>query len=271
MSTSKNHYFDFPAPGAGGTFADRLEWMLDGRKLTPWAKGIGMGGGSIDAMRGPGGRPPSHEYLTRIRHVENVSISWLLGARVPPFLRIVTNTDAETAEALTAHLQDEAWSVALFTDGEATAWLLHQEGALDNEKGEIRYRIITVIVGPSGAETARTLANHGHRVLQHIQQLSAEQLRAIGRGQVGTWRFFGDDKTPGLWNQSTATTGMTLDDAMPGERLAVGEPPPVPYNAMPAPARAIVDVWQQLPQDRRSALELVVAGLVTPIVPADQS
>lgn len=195
---------------------------------------------------------------------ENVSLSWLLGAAVAPFLRNRTTSDAETARALRMHLEDEAWSVALFTDGFSTAWLLHQPGALVHDKGEIRYRMVTVIAGPSGEETESTLASLGHAVLQHVQRISTTQLEAIAHGLIGTWRLFGDEKTPGLWNPADAATGITLRDAQPPGARAVAEDTQL-YQAMPAPARAIVDAWDHLAPDRRSALVLVVSGLVTPL------
>lgn len=225
-----------------------------------------MQGESIRTMAAGEGRPPSHEFLTRMMRTENASLSWLLGARVAPFLRSTATSDADTAQLLDAHLSDECWSVALLTDGMAAVWVLHQPAAIEYSNGITHYRATAIIAGPSGEATGELLARHGHRTLPHVQQVPSSTLHAIASGHVGTYRLFGDDKARGLIDPTTARHGITLRDAQSGNARHVAESAAL-YQVMPQPAREIVDAWGTLPADRRRALELVVTGLVTP--PAD--
>lgn len=252
-------------PPTGG-FAQRLTWLLAGRKLTPWAKHLGMAGASIDAMRGDAARPPSHEFLTRIMRTENASLSWLLGADVPPFLHTITRGDSDTATALAAHLDDEDWRVALLTDGSATAWVLHQPAAIVHPRGEIPYRAITVIAGPSASATERALSESGHAAIEHVQHIPSPSLDSVARGMAGTWALFGNSKTPGLLNNATAKAGITLHNARPDEAWRISEEPPG-YADLPPPARAIAGAWDRLPEPDRQALSLVVERLVSDPAP----
>lgn len=222
-----------------------------------------MQGESIRAMAAGEGRPPSYEFLVRMMRTENASLSWLLGARVAPFLRSTATSDADTAQILDAHLSDECWSVALLTEGMAAVWVLHQPAAIEYTNGVTHYRATAIIAGPSGDATAALLARYGHATLPHVQQIQPAAMHALTSGYVGTYHLFGDERTRGLIDSSSARHGLSLHDALSGNARHVAESAAL-YQVMPQPAREIVDAWDTLPADRRRALELVVTGLVSP-------
>lgn len=209
-------------------------------------------------MRGESGRPPSHETLVRIMRVENVSLSWLLGAKVPPFLRIVGVDATESADLLRMHLEDEAgWRVAMLTDGLDIAIVLHQPAAIEHDKNDIPYRAVAVLAGPHGAMTSKVLSDLRNGRIDASVALSRTDLQRVQSGHVGSWLLFGDTKSPGLI-PATASPCWLHETTLP--RVAEAGA----IYATPAPALAIKDAWDTLPEDVRQALALVVDRMVTP-------
>lgn len=255
-------FFPTPFPrGPRSTFAQRLEWLLDGRSIGGWAKGIGMVGASIDALRGDEARPPSHEYLTRIMRTENASLSWLLGADVPPFLVNIAPTATEAADALRMHLQEEDWkSVALFGSGH-TAWVLTQPASIAANRGDIEYTAIQIIAGPSlTSSMLLDVFPAGGRAADKFSTIPITQslYREVATGHVGTWRLF-HAPTPIIGHQFRAGMADYLGTILSPARNRVAEPTP---DAPPHPAQSLADAWPTLPPDRRSAVALLIEGIL---------
>lgn len=246
-----------------GTFEARIRWLIGDRPVNAWFARLQIADGTRARMLKEGGIPPTYDALARIMRTENASLSWLLGAKIAPFLRSTTSRDEETARLLDLHLADEPWTVAFITDGMTTAWVLHQPAAIEHERGTIHYRATAIIAGPSGDATAALLARYGYATLPHVQQIQPAAMHALTSGYVGTYHLFGDERTRGLIDSSTARHGLSLHEALSGNARHVAESAAL-YQVMPQPAREIVDAWDTLPADRRRALELVVTGLVTP-------
>lgn len=74
------------------SFNERLARILDGRKLTPWGKELGLSNGVITDLGK--GKAPGPDFLNAISVMENVSLSYLLSGTGSPF--IVENQPPET-------------------------------------------------------------------------------------------------------------------------------------------------------------------------------
>lgn len=261
MSTAASHISD-NIPTNGSSFEQRLRWIIGPRRIDTWFDALRISGGTRARMLKDGGIPPTYDALTRIMRTENASLSWLLGGRVAPFLRFTSCTDQSTAELLADHLDDEAWSVAMLTDGLASAWLLFQPAAIVHPKGDIHYREVVVVAGPAAGACEHVLAEHGHATIEYVQRIGSADMNAIVCGRIGTWALFGDEKKPGLFNPRKAQHGLSLRNARPTAALRVAEDNPN-YAAIPPPAKTIANAWPTLPDSTRSALALVVDRLTT--------
>lgn len=241
-------FFSDPPTNGNTTFAERLEWLCAGRTIGAWAKRIGMRGASIDALRGPEGRPPGQEFLTRIMRIENASISWLLGGNTPPFLVARTASDGETGHLLAAHLGDEAWQLEVAHDAdERTALVLHQPAAIVTDKGEdIPYRAVQVIAGPCGARTADHLPDGCS-----VHYLTAHAMDALYAGRVGTWLLFGGEDQPPLLD---ANAHYPAPSPRPSLRIA---------ESHGTPPERLAAAWPDLPKQDRHALDVVITAVLT--------
>lgn len=66
------------------SFNDRLEIVLDGRKVTPWGKSLGLSNSVLGVMTQ--GTAPGPDHLKIIANAENVSINYLLTGDGCPFV-----------------------------------------------------------------------------------------------------------------------------------------------------------------------------------------
>lgn len=66
------------------SFNDRLEFVLDGRKLTPWGKSLGLSNSVLGVMSQ--GTAPGPDHLKVIASAENVSLNFLLTGEGSPFV-----------------------------------------------------------------------------------------------------------------------------------------------------------------------------------------
>ncbi len=73
------------------TFNERLDLILQGRKITPWGKALGLSNSVIQTLSG--GNAPGSDYLQLISRAENININFLLNGQGAPF--VVQHTDPD--------------------------------------------------------------------------------------------------------------------------------------------------------------------------------
>ncbi len=241
MSSDLPQKLNSPPPGADADFETRLRWLLAGRSATPWAKRLGLGGGSIKRLTSDGGKP-SADALVRIMRTENVSLRWLLDGEGPPFHVTRTGSEDETLQELEDEAADDGWRVALLQGANADALLLFQPVEMDVKGAPLRYVSVRVIAGPVGDAVRERLLQLGVR-LAAVANLSPETMAALYAGRLGTWQLLGNGKG-GL--VSLAERGSL--------RAAVGEPQAMGYGAMPPLAR----LWPVMTDVERTALNLLL-------------
>ncbi len=178
-------------PPNGGPFSKRLEWLLAGRKVTPWAQSLGMSGSTIARLTAGEGTPPSPDALVRILHAEAVSLSWLLAGVGEPFHVVRPESDAAAGELLAAELEDPGWNVSLVSDAKRNAIVLFQITETEHGKRHIRAMTSVVIACVVGENTSAVIANHAGRVV-NVRQVSHAVMHTIHAGYMGTWRLVSD-------------------------------------------------------------------------------
>lgn len=96
-------------------FLDRLKIVRAGRRLHPWAQGLGVSSGSAEHMKK--GVIPGPAILTCITRQDNINISWLIAGIGAPYRVHRCESDEELAQALgDIHSEMQAPKVALHTD-----------------------------------------------------------------------------------------------------------------------------------------------------------
>lgn len=256
------HFFSTPFPrGPRSTFAQRLEWLLAGRSVGGWAKGIGMVGASIDGLRGPDARPPSHEFLTRIMRTENASLSWLLGADAPPFLVNNVADHMELIEALRMHLQEEDWQLTALQTARFTAWVLNQPAAIATSRGDIEYTAVQIIAGPTleAAHLRKALPPRSRAADTFTTYPVTTHLYSeVAAGHVGTWRMFHAETSIIGHQYSGGLADYALVTEPPGSQRVAES---IPTHAFGTP-QALTEAWDSLSERRRDAIATVIAGIL---------
>lgn len=171
-------------------FVSRLNFIMHGRKQTPWGKGLGFTGGTISTMFA--GKVPGEKFLYAIRRSENVNLDWLLTGEGRPFYVDQVNTAESFTKTVHIMLEDEPHlDVYVCSLGERTILVFDQEGTWSHAgSNPIHVHFLEVLVGPGSEELAAELRNFPNREQIKIPLLSPEDEEAIATGQVGTYRLF---------------------------------------------------------------------------------
>lgn len=250
---------------AQSTFSERLVWMLDGRKKSPWGKALGIASGTLDTMTKGDGNPPTADTLTRIMRSENVCLGWLLTGDGAPFIRNPVSSDRDGAQLITALLAEEPWQILLAEDGQRISVALHQQIHVQpGVEGKIpyRYRAMELITGPLGIETLSSINKHVDTAQLHIVHVSGLLMDQIMRGEWGTYRVFGDDKTPGIASNATRLP-FSADEAhrqiILNDLVLRNVEPVSLYNSE---LSEVIRGWMTLSKHERMALKLVLGPLI---------
>ncbi|HDI3145846.1 TPA: transcriptional regulator [Vibrio cholerae] len=183
-------------------FEERLTFILNDRKRTPWGSSLGFTSTSISSMFG--GHVPGPEFLQAIRKAENVNLNWLLTGEGSPFVvEHFLSADA-LSDYLAAMLHEEEWVVYVCSSQGTACLVLTQPGAYEFKNKWIEYRIVHVLVGPSDDIVGNVLIDNHHDG-KHIfvPLISEEERQAIITGQVGTYEML--EKNPPILNVFNAT------------------------------------------------------------------
>ncbi|MCG6265336.1 transcriptional regulator [Vibrio vulnificus] len=167
-------------------FEDRLSFLINDRKKTPWGKALGFTSPSITAMFS--GHIPGQEFLQAIRRAENVNLNWLLTGEGKPFIVHHFRKADELVETVDAMLTDEDWTVYVCSLEKHTALVLTQMGQYEFKGKWIDYTLCEVLVGQGSEELAQALRKHLHqRNIYVLNNLADSALNQIAGGQLGTY------------------------------------------------------------------------------------
>lgn len=226
------------------SFAARLTQVLGTRRPYPWAKDLGITRGTVNRMLNEG-HVPGPDVLARIAQVESCSITWLLTGQGAPYLVHRTDTDAETAERLQAHLADEAWHCHILEDARRGAVVLSLPAQLGEGDEAVRYTAVEIIAGPIGPEAAEVLSEHVEGAVRY----GSATIDAIFRGQIGARAAL---------DLIQAGTSMPSDLAAARVAEIAGT---YGGGAYSPDEKAWVDVWHRLSPASRAHARAVVNAL----------
>lgn len=194
----------------------RLALVLGDRKITPWAKKLGIGSATQQSLQAGG--PIESAQLTIVQHTENVSLSWLLDGKGRPFLVSEFDDDDEALEYVQSLLADENWRVKLAAAPGDVVIVLHQPGSILRGKKKdilVEYEVVELI---SGA-TEKALLHMGRRAdTFDAFDLAPHDVRRLARGAMGSHELFGPADKP------RPTSAITLAAALDMARLAAERP-----------------------------------------------
>lgn len=173
---------------------DRLIKILDGRKPYQWLKEIGIDRSAVRLIK-ENDALPNWNQLYAIRRAEGIRLEWLSDGTGEPFIVNRYLSEAECAESIAAHLEDEDWNVTLATDGQRHAAILTQPGSstVEGRAGrstEFHYTITEIMLGV-GKSSLETIAEKAKRITLSI--LSSDKVAAIYKGEAGPYRLIGAD------------------------------------------------------------------------------
>lgn len=188
-------------------FTARLEWVLADRKITPWAKNLGLSSGT--AARLLNNVVPGTDILTAIMRTEHVNLNWLLEGKGAPFMLDSYNDAVEFENMLHVHAQDAPYTAYVNIDvaSKMAAVVLTQPASYEFKGKPIHYRQLESLIGPYKAP--QKIANALSRCDIKPFQMPPLELTAFSRGQYGTYKLLGDEKHTGIVNKEKFA--MSLD------------------------------------------------------------
>lgn len=140
-------------------FSQRIETILQGRKLSPWARQLGLSNSFVTRTRE--NKPPNSMALGLISRVERASLNWLLTGMGVPFI-VSTIARVEDFSEYLDILSDESWEATIMVcEGypEFGIAALQQPGQLSlGNKSMLDYTIHEVVYGPTGKDVAEVLS-----------------------------------------------------------------------------------------------------------------
>ena len=200
-------------------FSERLTKVLDGRKPTPWGKGIGLNSATTSGLFA--GKQPGSEILNAIMRKENVSLSWLLSGKGPQFLINHCQTAEAFYDLLGDLLEEERWNdIYVCNAPNGLTVVLTQPGQYDYKGTPIDYTVIEVLNGPVNDDLIQGLSaekdiGEQNKYSSHVHfcRLNEQDARDISNGCAGTFDLFGDSNTQGILEYSSRTD--YLEDLVP--------------------------------------------------------
>ena len=177
------------------TFSERLQYVLAGRKIYPWAESLGISKGAVFNIRS--GTIFGPEILKAIRHRERISVDWLMFGDGKPFL--VDHCDS--VEALRRAWRQSGRQKAkiyLLSDGQQVV-VIRQWSDIYEFKGKRQsYEHHQLLTLAFSDPVIQKLASLCKDLDCYEGQLSSDQLGELVRGEAGPFSIFGNNKIPGL-------------------------------------------------------------------------
>ncbi|GEA06238.1 hypothetical protein KUL42_09990 [Alteromonas sp. KUL42] len=189
-------------------FTARLEWVVADRKITPWAKKLGLSSGT--AARLLSNVVPGTDILTAIMRTEHVNLNWLLEGKGSPFMLDSYTDAAEFENMLRVHAQDAPYDAYINMNerSHTTAVILVQPASYEFKGKKIDYNHIETLLGPYDNPQVISAALTGCNIKPF--EMSALNASAFGRGQFGTYKLLGDHNHKGLVN-NCSTNVINVD------------------------------------------------------------
>ena len=181
-------------------FVSRLKWVMADRKVTPWAKKLGLSTGT--ASRLLENTVPGTDILTAIMRTEHVNLNWLLEGKGTPFMLDAYNDAQAFMNTMRMHASDANYDVYISADvdsGNAAA-IFALPASYTFKKKVIEYTHIEVLLGPL-TKRLRDEVVHGflfaNSNLKFFTMTDIEW-KNFARGQYGSYLLLGDEKRKGL-------------------------------------------------------------------------
>ncbi len=165
-------------------FSDRLEWLLNGRKIHRWGSKIGLTKTVITRLNQ--GVLPGADKLRPVVRAENVSLTWLIEGIGEKYLVNHGYSDQHCAEILQA-LYDERWKTHVLVDGFHIAIVLTQYGSYKVGNIDYLYTIVEVITGPIDDKTLSLVAQQNNDNNTFFVETSVADMQNLYRGDIGTY------------------------------------------------------------------------------------
>lgn len=236
-------------------FKERIETILEGRKLHPWGSSLGLGRGLLDGISQ--GTIPKADALAMISRAENVRIDWLITGEGAPYLVSRFPDEAEALEHLEVLLEEEGWSGYVVSDGAREALVLVLPRQIMAKTGEtVAAPVVEVLVGGGPA-----LPVAAEAVLGELREVTVEPetLAHLSNGHLGTYHLLGWREQPGLLDQARPWSSPV---EAPSSPLTI-DTPALPHPTEPAagPDRArLLELWDSMsPDEQRQALRVIAA------------
>lgn len=179
-------------------FSERINLILNGRKLYPWANALHISNGVTNRFAQD--IIPGSEILTTIMRKENVSLNWLADGKGKPFYISIQNSDESMAQELSMHLEDFPYTINLIHDSSHLVIEL-SEPAQSKYKGKaidyVRYEHIT---GSAGAKTRNRLLEQYEQFRSGWNETTIDtpDMERLRKGWMGPYELYGDEKQKGI-------------------------------------------------------------------------
>lgn len=204
---------------------DRIEYILDGRKIYPWANSMGLSNGVVEPLKK--NNLPGGEILALICRVENASFNWLSTGRGAPFYVGKSVTQDEFAERIHLHLEDSGeWKVSLVKMDnmpELAIAIFQMPGEHDYKGKPVPYTIMEVECGRWSSEASallQTVKGLACYSIASTQKAAAHEFMQVWDGLAGTFRI-------SRWLKEMAPCFPQVVMEQPRERYSVREPSPI--------------------------------------------
>lgn len=181
-----------------GSVADRMEWLLQGRSAWKWAQSVHLSSGALSRLLV--GKFPDPEKLIPACRIENLSLTWLLEGRGPPY-GVATPADDEHAAAILQQILEDEPDTSLLVCHAGTHFTVIASTPVTAQTAagkNYAYRATTILGGGvAGPGTVRVLTSKRARAANprgiHAVRLELSQWRDLASGLIGNHHIFGPE------------------------------------------------------------------------------
>jgi hypothetical protein len=225
---------------------DRLEWLLNGRKIHKWGANIGLTKTVITRLNQ--GIFPGADKLRPVVRAENVSLTWLLEGKGDKYLVNHCWSDIDCYECLQAYY-DEKWKTHLLVDGFNISIVLTQPGSYDIEGVTYLYTMVEVITGPINDKTLSLIAQQNNDNNTFFVETSVADMQFLFKGNVGSYGLL--HAADAILNKSRLLKQVEAASFITSSQVAEDAPPAyhVPSKITSDEMATVVDLRQLNPQN----------------------
>lgn len=237
--------------------ADRFEFVLRGRRQSPWGEWVGISQGTLSRLKK--GELPDPVKLTAACRAENLSLTWLLDGIGAPY---IVHTPADLPEGVAhvrALLEDEGtWFPLIVASNAGRALVLHQPATINIAGGICEYRAVAVIGGAYDVRAMTDALGLTEHALLVAMQIEDHEWRRLVTGYMSSTELFGWRDNPGGLYEAARRAGRYDVRKFDRPQLRVAEPPLPPYSAE---VRELQDAFDMLTAGERDTVLRMLRGL----------